>query len=40
VVGVVPGNAYFVETLEGQRLRKALKGRSLKKYHPSSWQGT
>jgi hypothetical protein len=40
VVGVVPGNVYFVETMEGQRLKKALNGRYLKKYHPSNWQGT
>jgi hypothetical protein len=39
VVRVVPGNAYFVETLEGQALPKALNGKYLKKYHPSIWQG-
>jgi hypothetical protein len=39
VVGIVPGNAYFVETLDGQRVKKALNGRYLKKYHPSVWQG-
>jgi hypothetical protein len=40
VVGVVPGNAYFLETLEGQSLRNAMNGRYLKKYYPSIWQGT
>jgi hypothetical protein len=40
VVGIAPGNVYFVETLEGQRLGKALNGKYLKKYYPSVWQGT
>jgi hypothetical protein len=35
VVKIVPGNAYFVETLEGQMLNEALNGRYLKKYYPS-----
>ena len=39
-VGKVPGNSYFVETLEGRRLAKALNGKYLKKYHPSVWQGS
>jgi hypothetical protein len=30
VVGVIPGNAYFVETLKGQRVKRALNGRYLK----------
>jgi hypothetical protein len=38
VVGIVPGNAYFIETLEGQRLVKAINGRYLKRYYPSVWQ--
>jgi uncharacterized protein YktA (UPF0223 family) len=38
VVGMVPGGAYFVETLEGRRLSKALNGKYLKQYHPSVWQ--
>jgi hypothetical protein len=37
-VKIVPGNLYFMETLEGQRLAKALNGKYLKKYHPSVWQ--
>jgi hypothetical protein len=35
---VVPGNAYFIKTLEGQELPKALNGKYLKKYYPSMWQ--
>ena len=38
IVGIVPGNAYFVETLEGRVLAKALNGKYLKKYYPSVWQ--
>jgi hypothetical protein len=38
VVGMVPGGAYFVETLEGCRLSKELNGKYLKQYHPSVWQ--
>jgi hypothetical protein len=39
VVGIVPRNAYFVETLEGCKLEKALNGTYLKKYYPNVWQG-
>jgi hypothetical protein len=35
---VVPGNAYFIKTVEGQELSKALNGKYLKKYYPSIWQ--
>jgi hypothetical protein len=35
---VVPDNACFVKTLEGQELPKALNGKYLKKYYPSMWQ--
>jgi hypothetical protein len=35
VVKIVLGNSYFMETLEGQKLTKALNGKYLKKYHPS-----
>jgi hypothetical protein len=31
VMRIVPGNAYFVETLEGRSLPKALNGKYLKK---------
>jgi hypothetical protein len=34
VSGIVPENAYFVETLEGRRLAKALNRKYLKKYFP------
>jgi hypothetical protein len=38
VIPVVPGNAYFVEDLEGHSLSKALNGKYLKCYYPSMWQ--
>jgi hypothetical protein len=38
VIRVVPGNAYFVEDLEGHSLQKALNGKYLKCYYPSLWQ--
>jgi hypothetical protein len=38
VIRVVPGNAYFVEGLEGHSLPKALNGKYLKCYYPSMWQ--
>jgi hypothetical protein len=37
---MVPGNSYFVESLEGEKVGKALNGKYLKKYCPSIWQGT
>ena len=40
VVKIVPGNAYFVETLEGVLLGKALNGKYLKIFYPSVWQGS
>jgi hypothetical protein len=40
VIGIEPGNTYFVETLEGRKLTKALDGKYLKRYFPSVWQGT
>jgi hypothetical protein len=40
VIGIAPGNTYFVETLEGRKLTKALDGKYLKRYFPSVWQGT
>jgi hypothetical protein len=39
VPGIVPGNANFVETMEGRELPKSLNGKYLKKYYPSIWQG-
>jgi hypothetical protein len=38
VIRVVPGNAYFVEDLEGHLLSKALNRKYLKRYYPSTWQ--
>jgi hypothetical protein len=37
VIRVVPGNAYFVENLEGYSLPKALNGKYIKCYYPSVW---
>lgn len=38
IVQIVPGNSYFVQSLQGEKLPKALNGRYLKKYYPSMWQ--
>jgi hypothetical protein len=38
VIQVVPGNAYFVEDLEGHSLPEALNGKYLKHYYTSMWQ--
>jgi hypothetical protein len=38
VIQDVPGNAYFMEDLEGHSLPKALIGKYLKCYNPSMWQ--
>jgi hypothetical protein len=38
VIWVVPGNAYFLEDLEGHSLPKSLNGKYLKCYYPSMWQ--
>ena len=35
---IVPGNSYFVQSLQGEKLSKALNGKYLKKYYPSMWQ--
>jgi hypothetical protein len=32
VIGIAPGNAYFVETLEGRKMVKVLNVKYLKKY--------
>jgi hypothetical protein len=34
IIGIVPGNSYFIETLEGRKVEKALNGEYLKKYFP------
>ena len=33
----IPGNAYILETLEGEEFFSALNGKYLKKYYPSVW---
>ena len=33
----VPGNAYILETLEGEEFSSAFNGKYLKKYYPSVW---
>ena len=38
IVKVIFGNSYMLETLQGDRLPKAINGRYLKKYYPSVWQ--
>jgi hypothetical protein len=38
VIGVVSGNAYFVEDLDEHTLPKDLNGKYLKCYYPSMWQ--
>jgi len=38
VLEVVPGNSYLVQTLQGEKLPRALNGKYLKKYYPSVWQ--
>jgi hypothetical protein len=40
VIRIVPGNSYFVETLDGVKLAKALNEKYLKKFYPSVWQGS
>ena len=37
IVKVIFENSYMVETLQGERLPRALNGRYLKKYYPSVW---
>ena len=32
-----PGNAYILETLEGEEFSRALNGKYLKRYYPSIW---
>nr|CAE04993.2 OSJNBb0093G06.1 [Oryza sativa Japonica Group] len=38
VCGIVRGNTYFLETLQGEHLQRAINGKYLKKYFPSVWQ--
>ena len=37
IIKVIFGNSYMVETMQGERLPRALNGRYLKKYYPSVW---
>jgi hypothetical protein len=37
VIRIILGNVYFVETMEGRSLPKALNEKYLKKYYPSVW---
>ena len=38
IVKVIFGNSYMLETLQGDRLSRAINGRYLKNYNPSVWQ--
>ena len=38
VIKVIFGNSYMLETLQGERLTRAINGRYLKKYFLSVWQ--
>jgi hypothetical protein len=38
ITQVIVGNAYMLQTLQGEDLPKALNSHFLKQYHPSMWQ--
>jgi hypothetical protein len=38
ITQVIAGNAYMLQTLQGEDLPKTLNGRFLKQYHFSMWQ--
>ena len=38
IIMVISGNSYMMETVQGERLPRAINGRYLKKYYPSVWQ--
>ena len=38
IIKVIFGNSYMVETMQRERLPRALNERYLKKYYPSVWQ--
>ena len=38
VVKVIFGNFYMMETLQGDRLPRAINGKYLKKFYPNVWQ--
>ena len=37
--GVLPGNAYMLEELDGVKFPIAVNGQHLEKYFPSLWEG-
>ena len=39
IIKVIFGSSYMVETIQGERLPRALNGRYLKKYYSNVWQG-
>ena len=38
IIKVIYRNSYMMETVQGERLPRAINGRYLKKYHPGVWQ--
>ena len=38
IIKVIFGNSYMMDTLQGDRLPRAINGRYLKKYYPGVWQ--
>ena len=38
IIKVISGNSYMVETVQGERLPRAINGRYLEKFYPSVWQ--
>ena len=37
IIKVVSDNSYMIETVQGERLSRAVNGRYLKKFYPSVW---
>jgi hypothetical protein len=38
IIKVISGISYMMETVQGERLPRAINGRYLKKYYPNVWQ--
>ena len=38
IIKVIFGNSYIMETVQGERLPRAINGKYLKKFYPSVWQ--
>jgi hypothetical protein len=38
IIKAISGNSYMMETVQGERLPRAINGRYLKKFYPSVWQ--